>query len=485
MLRPRTGASLFFICRLSKKRNDFMVSGDTKSGVFFLACGFCLPLSISACPWPSQPDVEYECLPIQKQHNGMCDPVIPLAAFFPNSTYQVAEVVQFSVSEGIPFTVKGGGHSYICEYVRVYAIQINLRLLASVTVDRDEKTITAGGGATFSDVFRKMKPSEHAFAHGGCHTVGVGGYFLHGGIHAPATRLTGLGNETVERMTVVLANSTVITNLSAANPMGGLWDMMRVAGSFFGIATSITFRYYDEPEATFFAFLVPLSEEDYIRTHLSFLDTTREGGNGADVTMDGSGPNRALSIIAEGVIPELYIFEVSVRDNRPFQPWAAKWARAYFHLLSHLPWGSVPIPLPKIDDLSLAYEVTGGSWVSTFMCLPFHCDLKAAMELVVGHYNEFAYTDNVKWCWSVYSTSTSFDGRMCFEYNCPDMEVFRREIPRVEKEVGEICPDYTKYWNVPSLHPVKVDKYFSNWGEILEEKKGWDPHGWMMVWQGS
>lgn len=443
----------------------------------------CLLSSVLAqCPLEGL-GVRHSCSPPGRQHQRLCDSILPLAIAFPSSTEEVAATVRYAVERQIPFTVKGGGHSYTCQYAEEGALQISLRELNSVEVDHASNTVTAGGGAVFSEVKLALDPFEHAYAHGGCSSVGVGGFFLHGGIHASATRLTGLGNETLERITLVTGNGTVL-EVSAEQKHGDLWDAVRVAGSFFGIATSLTFRFLDEPEATIFGFTASLTESDFVKTHLSLIETSRKDGNSASVTADGAGPARIFPVWSREIQPEAYLFQVSVRDNG-FLPRPLRWARAAFHLESHLPFGTLPVPIPQVDDFSFGYDVTGGSWVSTFMCLGLdseNCDVEATIRLVTSHYNSHAYSETGRWCWSVFSTTTSFHEKMCFEYNCPDTDLFRREIPKVEAEVAALCPSYVKYWNVPSSHSVDKSRYFPGLLPVLEAaKQRWDP-GHNLAW---
>ena len=423
--------------------------------------------------------VECDAASFAPLHNAVCRAHVPRAVVYPYTNDDVATTLRYAANRSIRISYRGGGHSYTCKSRLPDSIQLDMRYFDGIEVDEARGEVTVGTGVVFSELLRVIRPAERTIAHGGCLSVGVAGFFLHGGIHAPATRLIGLGNETVTAMTVVLANGTV-AHLSAATPHGGLWDAMRTAGSSFGIATSLTVRFLEEPEATSFVFLVSMDEAQFAAVGPRFVKRTRDDGNLAVVTMDGGGPQRLLRGLREELDPSIYTLQISVRNNqgRLLDAWAVQYARAYAYLISEMPlaaaWSAVYLP-SVVQDQSIAYDATGGGWVSTFLCLDPECPLERIILHLSKHFREYAYTDATQACWQVYSSTTSFHDKVCYEYNCPDMAVFHRELERLDRDVKEMCPSWIRSINVPSFHATHGSEYWADYEELAALRDIWDP----------
>ena len=82
---------------------------------------------------------------------------------------------------------------------------------------------------------------------------------------------------------------------------------------------------------------------------------------------------------------------------------------------------------------------------------PGRCDLGPIVRRLTDHFRRYAYSDATRWCWQVFSTLTSFDGQVCFEYNCPDRDVFHRELAALDAANTADCPAHSRYYNVPSF----------------------------------
>lgn len=410
--------------------------------------------------------------------NKVCRLSLPQAVVYPKTTQEVAQVVRFARAEGLQLSYMSGGHSYVCESSKPNSLQISLRDLNEITVHADD-TVTLGPGNTFFEVLRELPREKYSIAHGGCLSVGVGGFFLHGGIHAPSTRLTGTGNTTIVKLTMVSANGTVY-HLDASSPHQDLWNAMRIAGSHFGVATSITVRFLREPEATSFIFLFSMGERDFSRAWAKAVQKTREDGLGADITLDGGGPQRLVRFLAESTDPSQYVIQVSVRNNRGLNLRSVQLSRAYFYLTSIFPLPTVlsMIPVDGVEDQSSAYDLTGGAWTSTFMCFDPDCPLEEMVYLLTSHFRSYAYIDAQNACWQVFSTTTSFPGQMCFEYNCPAMATFDRELPSLDKKLKEMCPAWTRSANVKSPGTPTAE-YYTNFGELVQLKQKWDPDNFL------
>jgi len=376
-------------------------------------------------------------------------------------------------------SVLGGGHSYTCESARPGTIQLDMRRFDKITADWNRFELTTQTGVVFSEVLKVVKRTSHAIAHGGCHSVGTAGFFLHGGIHAPSTRLVGRGNDTIVSMTVVTYDGSVRT-LSNVSSDQSLWKAMRLGGSHFGIATSITARFLaSESEASSFIFVISLTTEEFASSWARIVRETHKNGNLADVTFDGAGPARLTRLVSEQFDPSSVTVQLSIRNNRGTlgNSYPIQLARAVSHMVSSFPLRALPTMwlAPFWEDQSLAYDATTNDWTSTFMCVPADCSIETILTRLTDHFRSYAYYDAQWACWQVISTTTSFDDKMCFEYNCPDVPLFRRELPKIDDFVKETCSGWTRYSNVKSPE-VPTSEYFTNYDEMKAWKRKWDPH---------
>ena len=415
-------------------------------------------------------------------HNGVCAALVPRAVAYPRDAHDVASLVRYANSHNLSLSYRSGGHSYTCTSMRADSLHLHLGFLNTLDVDEEAKEARLGVGLVYSEVLEKVPPSKYSIAHGGCLSVGVGGFCLHGGGHPPVTRLTGLCNSTIKRMTVVTADG-VVRELYKGSEHPELWTAMRIAGSSFGIATEVTVGFLDEPEPTQIGFAV------YSQTPRAFAQfwqrvvrrVGRDGGD-ADVTIDGGAPLQTAVLSQPSTDRSQYVVMVSVRNNGPWltRNYAAQLARAYAYL-SSVGVPSVPMPLPAVRDLSFAYDSTDNRWVSTFNCLRLDeaCELVDVMTDVLTHYREYSYSDTSRGCWMAWSTPTTEINSVCFEYNCPDLPVYHRELTLIEESVLERCPRSFKYYNVPSFSTRDPHLYFPGgiYDELLATKAQWDPHG--------
>jgi FAD binding domain len=139
----------------------------------------------------------------------------------PNTAKEVAAAILVARDTNTPLSVRGGGHSYACNAVRANSIHIDLRSLnAKAIVDNDidqvpypgeEKLLKVGGGTRFVDIFEILNRDEYSVVHPDGYTVGVGGFYLHGGLNLPSlTKRYGYGNETIRALELVTADGQIL-----------------------------------------------------------------------------------------------------------------------------------------------------------------------------------------------------------------------------------------------------------------------------------
>jgi FAD/FMN-containing dehydrogenase len=97
---------------------------------------------------------------------------------FPSHAEEVSVVIQFAKTRGIELAVCGGGHATSGSSSVEGGLCIDLSRLRKVIVDTNAKTVTAQGGALWSDVDKAAEEHGLAVVGGTVNTTGVGGLTL-------------------------------------------------------------------------------------------------------------------------------------------------------------------------------------------------------------------------------------------------------------------------------------------------------------------
>jgi FAD/FMN-containing dehydrogenase len=92
----------------------------------------------------------------------------------------VGVMVDWCRSNGLPFAVRCGGHSYE-GFSQSTSVVIDIRLLNAIAVDVKAGTATVGAGASLGGLYRAIAARGLAFTGGSCPTVGISGHLLGGG----------------------------------------------------------------------------------------------------------------------------------------------------------------------------------------------------------------------------------------------------------------------------------------------------------------
>lgn len=102
--------------------------------------------------------------------------VNPAAVIRPNSSEDVAAIVQCAVDNGVKVQAKSGGHSYANFGLGNDAITMDLVNLQQYSMNQTTWYATIGAGMTLGDVDANLHKTGRAFAHGVCPGVGIGGH---------------------------------------------------------------------------------------------------------------------------------------------------------------------------------------------------------------------------------------------------------------------------------------------------------------------
>lgn len=151
----------------------------------------------------------------------------------------VISAVAFARNQGLPLSVRGGGHNVAGNAVNDGGIVIDLSQMRGVRVDPKARTARVQGGATWGDVDRETQVFGLATPGGLVSTTGVAGLTLHGGM-GHLRRPYGLSLDNLLSVDIVTSDGQLRTASATENP--DLFWAVRGAGSNFGVVTSFEFQ---------------------------------------------------------------------------------------------------------------------------------------------------------------------------------------------------------------------------------------------------
>ncbi|MEK7216066.1 MAG: FAD-binding oxidoreductase, partial [Chloroflexota bacterium] len=163
----------------------------------------------------------------------------------------VMDAVKFAQSQGLPVSVRGGGHHVSGGSVIDQGLVIDLSLMRSVRVDATAGTVRAEGGATIGEVDRETHALGLAVPFGLVSATGVAGLTLAGGM-GWLRRLHGLSSDNLLSADVVTAAGQLVHASQAENAdllwalRGGGWDL--------GVVTSFEYRAHPIDSEVMFVF---------------------------------------------------------------------------------------------------------------------------------------------------------------------------------------------------------------------------------------
>ncbi|KAL8773921.1 MAG: hypothetical protein Q9209_001351 [Squamulea sp. 1 TL-2023] len=204
------------------------------------------------------------------------------AILLASSSADISTTLLFAQSHGIDFAICGGGHSTSGASSSLGGIVIDLSSMRSAHVDPWSRTITAQGGCLWADV--DAAAGEHGLATvgGTINHTGIGGLTLGGG-YGWLSGLYGLVIDNLISVDMILADGCSVTASATENE--DLFWAIRGAGQSFGVATSFTYRAFEQPNPVFAGTLV--FTPDKIPQVLSFANNSIEAGHGQSACMLG------------------------------------------------------------------------------------------------------------------------------------------------------------------------------------------------------
>jgi FAD/FMN-containing dehydrogenase len=151
----------------------------------------------------------------------------------------VMSAVKWARTNGVPATVRSGGHSFPGLSVADDTFMIDLSLLKGVRVDPQQRTVRVQAGVLLGELDKETQAFGLAAPAGIVTHTGVAGLTLGGGI-GWIQRKHGLSIDKLRRVDLVTADGEFVTASADENPE--LFWGIRGAGSNFGIVTEFEFE---------------------------------------------------------------------------------------------------------------------------------------------------------------------------------------------------------------------------------------------------
>ncbi|BGP18082.1 hypothetical protein JCM10213_006527 [Rhodosporidiobolus nylandii] len=170
----------------------------------------------------------------------------PASILYPASPEQIATALTCAARNNVSVSARGGGHSYASYGLGGTdgALVVDLGEFRQIVVDEDGLA-KVGAGNRLGDIYLALDQQGWAMAAGTCPGVGIGGHAGFGGFGLPS-RMWGLASDQVVGYDLVLANGTILTNLTRSSDADLFWGLNGAAPNF-GIVTSYYIQAHHAP----------------------------------------------------------------------------------------------------------------------------------------------------------------------------------------------------------------------------------------------
>ncbi|GGY00283.1 FAD-binding oxidoreductase [Streptomyces minutiscleroticus] len=180
--------------------------------------------------------------------------VEPALVILPRSAADVGAAVRFARDQGLPLTVRGGGHGATGQCLNRSGVVLDTRLMRQVRLDRDRQVLRAGAGALWEDLHAHPALRDGPLVAVGASTpqVGVAGSLL-GGAYSFVSRSYGLGSDSLEALELITPEGTPRTvGTHSADPADRelFWASRGGGGGNFGVVTALELRVHRLPAGT-------------------------------------------------------------------------------------------------------------------------------------------------------------------------------------------------------------------------------------------
>jgi FAD/FMN-containing dehydrogenase len=151
----------------------------------------------------------------------------------------VSHAVRIAADNGLPLTIRGGGHNVAGRSIGDGVLLLDLSNLRDVSVNRELRIATVQGGATWRDVDGAAAIEGLATTGGLVSSTGVGGFTLGGGA-GWLMRKHGLACDNLRGAGVVLADGRFVR--ASTHEHADLYWGLRGGGGGLGVVTSFEFQ---------------------------------------------------------------------------------------------------------------------------------------------------------------------------------------------------------------------------------------------------
>ena len=151
----------------------------------------------------------------------------------------VIACVNFAHDNGVPLSIRGGGHNVAGTALCEGGLMIDMSLRRGVRVDPARRIVRVEGGATWGDVDHETQPFGLVVPSGIVSNTGVAGFTMGGGF-GWTSRKFGYAADNLVSVDIVTADGELRLASEAENP--DLFWALRGGGGNFGAVTSFEFR---------------------------------------------------------------------------------------------------------------------------------------------------------------------------------------------------------------------------------------------------
>ncbi|GAA6048514.1 hypothetical protein JCM3770_006531 [Rhodotorula araucariae] len=204
---------------------------------------------LASCLTDAQLSPVTDALPVYEQdvraYNQRIQPY-PSVILYPSYPSDITKALACAASADVKVAARGGGHSYASYGLGKDngGLTIDMSNFRDISVD-DNGLASIGGGNRLGDIYLALDWRGWAIAAGSCHGVGIGGHAGFAG-YGLASRMWGFLSDQVVGYDVVLANGTVLSNVTRESN-GDLFWALNGAAPNFGLVTAYHVQAHHKP----------------------------------------------------------------------------------------------------------------------------------------------------------------------------------------------------------------------------------------------
>ncbi|KAI0099191.1 hypothetical protein GGR51DRAFT_535828 [Nemania sp. FL0031] len=179
----------------------------------------------------------------------------------PSTATEVAKAMLIITFLGANFAIRSGGHNPNPGFGSIgeSGILIDMVNMNEITLASDGSVASVGPGNRFGAVFAKLNELNRTLVGGRIEDVGVGGYYLGGGM-AFFSSMYGLAADSIQNFQVVLSDSSIVNANATSN--ADLFWALKGGGSNFGVVTRYDIKTIPVEEIWFEALLYDPSQSE-------------------------------------------------------------------------------------------------------------------------------------------------------------------------------------------------------------------------------